>query len=157
PVPVADIVRDALAAFDAATLSCKTEVAVEVTDDLLVRGDRPALAQMLVNLLTNAWKYTPPTDKRIAIRAIVSGERRVELAVIDNGPGIPKVEQQKIFEKFERGQDAIDGRTHGVGLGLATVRAIVRGHKGRVELRSRFGEGTEFRVLLPRATESAPA
>ncbi len=150
PVRIDDLVRDALAAFDAATLSNKVEVAVSLKDNLVVTGDRDALASALVNLLVNAWKYTPANDKRIAIAARGLNERRVELVVSDNGPGIPKSEQGQIFEKFERGKDAIDRRQGGVGLGLATVRAIVRAHKGRIELRSVPGQGTELCIVLRR-------
>lgn len=149
-VVMADVVADALAAFDVATLGHKVEVAVDVEEGLEVTGDRAALALMLVNLLTNAWKYTPAKDKHIELVARASGERRVEIIVTDNGSGIPKAEQKQIFDKFERGKEAIDTRTRGVGLGLATVRAIVRAHRGRIELESQPGHGSRFLVVLRR-------
>jgi two-component system phosphate regulon sensor histidine kinase PhoR len=150
PVLVSDLVGDALTAFDVATLPNKLDIDVDIEPDLAIRGDRPALVQTVVNLLTNAWKYTPAPDKKIALAVRAAGERWVEIIVRDNGPGIPKAEQRHIFEKFERGQEAIDSRTGGVGLGLATVRAIVRAHDGRVELRSKPGSGSEFRIHLRR-------
>jgi two-component system phosphate regulon sensor histidine kinase PhoR len=157
PVLVADLVGDALTAFDVATLTNKFEIDVDVEPALAIRGDRAALVQTIVNLLTNSWKYTPDHGKKIELVVRAESERWVELIVRDNGPGIPKAEQRHIFDKFERGQEAIDSRKGGVGLGLATVRAIVRAHNGRVELRSRPGSGSEFHIHLRRCKLSQPA
>lgn len=149
-VQLKHVVEDALAAFDAATLPEQVAVETYVEPELAVLGDRAALAQALVNLLTNAWKYTPNDDKEIVLMVGTVDEKWVEIRVLDNGLGIPRAEQKQIFDKFERGKDAIDSRTRGVGLGLATVRAIVRAHKGRVEVRSQPGEGSAFRIVLRR-------
>ncbi len=150
PVSVEAVVRDALAAFDAATLSTPVLIEVELESPLFVTGDRATLAQALSNLLTNAWKYTPAEDKRISLRASPHGTKYVEIVVADNGLGIPRDERKHIFDKFERGRSAIASRTGGVGLGLATVRAIVRAHRGRIELDSKPGRGSVFRILLRR-------
>jgi two-component system phosphate regulon sensor histidine kinase PhoR len=149
-VAVNDMVSDALTAFDTATLPTRVPVDMHIEPDLYVLGDRAALAQTLSNLLTNAWKYTPDDDKQIAVEVHAMREKWVELKVSDNGPGIPKAEQRHIFDKFERGKDAIDRHTRGVGLGLATVRAIVREHRGRIEVRSEGGQGAVFRIMLRR-------
>jgi len=153
PVHLTDVVRDALAAFDAATLTSKATVAVDLqsADDLEVRGDREALGQALSNLLVNAWKYTPEDGRRIELHARPAG-RHIEIAVRDNGPGVPREEQKRIFEQFERGDAARSSGQRGSGLGLAIVRAVVRAHHGRIELRSVPGEGAEFRIRLPRGT-----
>jgi two-component system phosphate regulon sensor histidine kinase PhoR len=150
PVRVDDVVHDALAAFDAGTLPGRVPIDVALDPGLIVVGDRATLAQALVNLLTNAWKYTPEDDKQIHLSARPLGLRHVEIRVEDNGIGIPRDERRHIFDKFERGKLAIERRTSGVGLGLATVRAIVRAHKGRIEVRSRPGNGSEFRIRLHR-------
>jgi two-component system phosphate regulon sensor histidine kinase PhoR len=156
PVRVADVIQDANAAFGAASLRDRAEIAVELADaELQINGDREALAQALTNLLVNAWKYTRPDDRKIAIRARAD-RGLVELAVIDNGRGIPQDEQRRIFEYFERGRSAVDGNQDGSGLGLAIVRAIARGHGGKVELTSAPGRGSEFRLRLPRARRSKP-
>jgi two-component system, OmpR family, phosphate regulon sensor histidine kinase PhoR len=151
PVHMVDVIRDALAAFDAATLTARAEVAVDLqaVDDLRVRGDREALGQAVSNLLINAWKYTPADRRRIELHAHAT-ERHVEIAVRDNGPGIGRDEQKTIFEQFERGQTGEGSGRQGSGLGLAIVRAVVRAHRGRIDLRSRPGEGAEFRIRLPR-------
>lgn len=150
PVRLDDVVHDALAAFDAGTLSSRVPVAVEQDPNLHVIGDRATLAQALVNLLNNAWKYTLADDKQIRLSVRALGSRYIEIRVEDNGIGIPRDEQKHLFDKFERGKLAIERRTSGVGLGLATVRAIVRAHKGRIEVRSRPGSGSEFCVRLRR-------
>jgi two-component system phosphate regulon sensor histidine kinase PhoR len=151
PVRLADVLRDALTAFDAATLTSRAVVAVELesVDDLEVRGDHEALVQALSNLLINAWKYTPEDGRHIQLRARPSG-RHIEIAVRDNGPGVARTEQKRIFEHFERGHAGEHSGHQGSGLGLAIVRAVVRAHHGRIDLRSLPGEGSEFRIRLPR-------
>jgi two-component system phosphate regulon sensor histidine kinase PhoR len=155
-VDVADLVEEAVAAFDALTLSRPTKIKTTVEPALTVTGDRSTLVRALVNLLTNAWKYTGE-DKRIEIEAHTF-TRWVDIIVRDNGVGIPKEEQQSIYEQFTRGRSGTDSGTPGVGLGLAFVRTIVKGHRGKLDLTSRPGE-TVFRIRLPRRreTESHPA
>lgn len=146
-VRVEDIVNEALVAFEAATLTEKVKVDVEREDGLMVLGDQTALAQAVANLLINAWKYTPSADKQIRL-GVMSVGRDIELSVSDNGPGIPRDEQRQIFDQFERGSAAVEIHRPGSGLGLAIVRAIVRAHRGRVDVRSKPGRGAEFRIRL---------
>jgi len=152
PVRVADFVGDALTAFEAMKIGGDAQVAEVHTDldpDLLVYGDRSALAQALSNLLSNAWKYTRPADKKIEVRARADRET-ISISVSDNGVGIPRLEQAAIFEKFERGSGAVAGGAAGSGLGLAIVRAVVEAHRGRVEVRSQVDHGARFCIVLPR-------
>jgi two-component system phosphate regulon sensor histidine kinase PhoR len=149
PVPVAAIVTDALTSFEAVKFGGEAEVRSDLDPDLVVYGDRAALAQALGNLLSNAWKYTSPFDKQIEIRARAYLDT-VSITVSDNGVGVPRDEQEAIFEKFERGTAAAEGGSPGSGLGLAIVRAVVEAHRGRVEVRSHVGRGATFRIVLPR-------
>ena len=149
PVAVDEVIRDALAAVDAATLTEPIEVAVEMDKDLTVRGDKGALSQAVANLVINAWKYTPSDGRKIELKARGS-ERHVDIAVRDNGPGVGREEQRRIFDEFERGEAAEMSGRPGSGLGLAIVRAVVRAHRGRLTLSSKPGEGSEFRIRLPR-------
>lgn len=153
-VEVDDLVEEAIAAFDAVTLTQPTKIATTVESGLAVTGDRATLVRALVNLLTNAWKYTG-TDKRISIDARAFG-RWVDITVRDNGIGIPKDEQRSIYEQFNRGRAAVDGSKPGVGLGLAFVRTIVKGNRGKLDLASRPGE-TAFRIRLRRRREPETA
>ncbi len=147
PLPVAELVAEAVAAFDAATLSRPTPIALDLEPGLMVLGDRGTLTRAVVNLLINAWKYTGD-DKRIALRARTA-KRRVEILVEDNGIGIEPGERRELFEGFTRGKAALEQRAPGVGLGLAIVRAIVRAHRGTVDVaESTPGKGSTFRITL---------
>ncbi len=114
-----------------------------------VNVDRDAMAQVVLNLLHNAVKYTGE-DKRIRVRARRAG-RNVAIEVEDNGPGVRPHERKRIFERFYRADDLLSRRTEGTGLGLAIAKKIVELHGGRIELDSRVGQGSTFRVILPAA------
>jgi two-component system NtrC family sensor kinase len=117
-----------------------------------VAGNLPALRanpirirQMIDNLLGNAVKYTP-AGGTIRVNAH-SEDRQVIFEVKDSGPGIPRDEQAKIFEKFYRGSNVLD--TRGSGLGLSIVKSIVDSYHGRVWVESNVNEGASFIVVLP--------
>jgi two-component system phosphate regulon sensor histidine kinase PhoR len=147
PISAAALLDESIAAFDAITLTNPTRIVREVDPGLVISGDRPTLVHALVNLLTNAWKYTAE-HKQITLAAREVG-RWVELTVHDNGVGIDPSEQNAIFEQFHRGRAADASAVPGVGLGLSFVRAIVRGHSGKLDFESRPGE-TTFRIRLKR-------
>lgn len=149
PIAVTELAAEAVSAFDAATLAAPTAIKLDLEPGLIVIADRETMTRALVNLLVNAWKYTDG-ERRITLSARNLG-RRVELAVEDNGIGIAAADQPRLFEVFERGQEAIDRGAPGVGLGLAIVRAIARAHGGEVEVTSTRGAGSRFRILLRRA------
>jgi signal transduction histidine kinase len=115
----------------------------------LVNVDRDAMAQVVLNLLHNAVKYTGE-DKRIRVRARRAG-RGVAIEVEDNGPGVRPHERKRIFDRFYRADDLLSRSTEGTGLGLAIAKKIVELHGGRIELDSKVGEGSTFRVVLPPA------
>jgi len=149
PVAIADIAADALDAFTLTRVGAEVDLEVELEPDLEVIGDRPQLVQVVANLLGNAWKYTPADGRRLGLRARRQ-DRWNAIEVYDNGPGVPDVERRRIFDEFERGKAAAHSRAAGSGLGLSIVRAIVRAHRGRIELHDNPGGGALFRVLLPR-------
>jgi two-component system phosphate regulon sensor histidine kinase PhoR len=153
-IEAAALVEEAIAAFDALTLTRPTPIARTIEPGLTVTGDRPTLVRALVNLLTNAWKYTGD-DKQIEIEARSAG-RWIELLVRDNGVGIDRAEQRAIFEQFHRGRAAHEGGAAGIGLGLSFVHAIVRGHGGKIDVQSEPGR-TELRIRLRRRTPRGPA
>lgn len=147
PVVVSDLFDDAISAFDAATLDRPTAVERSEEPGLAVLGDHAALTTALTNLLTNAWKYTPGDDKRIRLAARAEG-KWVVITVTDNGPGIPAGDQHRVFEMFERGGEHSSVR--GAGLGLAVVRATVRGNRGSIEVSDAPGGGACFTLHLRR-------
>ena len=152
-VEVKPLVEEAVAAFDAVTLEKPTKISTTFEGGLAIIGDRTTLVRALVNLLTNAWKYTGE-DKQISIDVRAFG-RWVDITVHDNGIGIPKDEQRTLYEQFNRGRSAVDSGKPGFGLGLAFVRTIVKGNRGKLDLTSRPGD-TSFRVRLRRAREPEP-
>jgi two-component system phosphate regulon sensor histidine kinase PhoR len=149
PVSVSEVVADALAVLEASKLGDGIDLRVTVEPDLVINADRGALVQALGNLLVNAWKYGPQAEKRIEVSA-VGDLRHVSITVSDNGVGIPRPEQEVIFEKFQRGSAALESGAPGTGLGLAIVRAIVEAHRGKVSVRSDLEHGSRFRIVLPR-------
>jgi two-component system, OmpR family, sensor histidine kinase KdpD len=122
------------------------EVAVRVPEDLpLVSIDEVLIERVLVNLLENALRYTPPGSPLELVAT--AGRDEVTIGVLDRGPGLVPGEESLVFEKFFRGEAS---RTrHGVGLGLAVARAIVEAHGGRIEALNREGGGAAFRFTLP--------
>jgi two-component system, OmpR family, sensor histidine kinase KdpD len=111
----------------------------------LVRIDALLIERVLVNLLENASKYTPP-GSRITMSAEVVGDQ-LSVSVSDNGPGLGAGREEAIFQKFTRGER--ESATPGVGLGLAICRAIVESHQGRIVAAQRPGGGARFTFTLP--------
>jgi signal transduction histidine kinase len=112
-----------------------------------IHADPDALLSALLNLLDNAYKYTP-SDKRIRLRAYgQSGQ--VVFAVEDNGMGIAAREQKKIFRRFYQVDRRLARESGGCGLGLSIVDSIVRAHGGSVRVTSQLGSGSTFRLCLP--------
>lgn len=147
-VDVSELVDEAIASFDASTLQQPTKIEKKLTPGLCVIGERGMLVRALLNLLTNAWKYTGDV-KKITIESQLVG-RWIEIIVRDNGHGIEPREQREIYDQFKRGRAAHESGAPGVGLGLAFVRTIVRGQKGKLDFESQPGS-TAFRIRLKRA------
>jgi len=126
------------------------ELIVELSGPLTVHCDATVLRQGITNLLHNAIKFTPPKGLiRIAATSTASGDAAIE--VQDSGPGIPAADQQRVFERFYRVDQARSRDSGGTGLGLAIARWAVEASGGRIELESLKGQGALFRVVLPRA------
>ena len=118
------------------------------TAPLWVRGDRTALQHAIQNVIENAAKYSPPEAPIIVQCASANGSHLVE--VCDRGIGIPASEQAKIFEKFYRGQEVSALNAQGVGIGLALVQHVIKGHGGSIGVDSRPGEGSRFSLHVPK-------
>jgi two-component system phosphate regulon sensor histidine kinase PhoR len=149
-VDVKSLIEEAIAAFDAVTLTAPTPIETQLDPDLVVIGDRATLVRAILNLLTNSWKYSGE-QKKIEIDARGAG-RWIDITVHDNGTGIAPEDASSIYEQFKRGRAAHETGAPGVGLGLAFVRTIVRGQKGKLDFESRPGD-TAFRIRLPRARD----
>jgi signal transduction histidine kinase len=127
-------------------------LASEAPGDLpLVRADHDRLAQILINLVDNAVKYTPPGG-RVTVRARRDRADMVAVTVADTGVGIPGVDLPRVTERFYRVDKARSRELGGTGLGLAIVKHLVLAHGGELAIESEFGKGTTVSFTLPRAT-----
>ena len=121
--------------------------------DAVVLGDRSQLLQLLHNLIGNALKYgRAGTDVVVCFED--AGADMLRMSVIDRGDGIAPEHLPRLTERFYRVDPSRSRAMGGTGLGLAIVKHIVGRHRGRLDIRSRLGEGTAVRVLLPRALSS---
>lgn len=125
------------------------EFSVDIASSLPpVLVDRAAMIDAIGNLLSNARKYGG-TPCKVSVAVEENAEGSVCMKVTDNGEGIPREEQRRIFEKFYRIDDRLSRVREGSGLGLSIVQHIVRAHNGRVEVESSPGAGSTFTIVLP--------
>jgi signal transduction histidine kinase len=115
---------------------------------VLLRGDAQLLSRLLQNLVGNALKFVPVATGRIDI-ALESGGGRVRCTVRDNGPGIPREHQQKVFDKFWQGEAREQGFKYSSGLGLTFCKMVVEAHGGKIGVESEVGAGSTFWFELP--------
>lgn len=110
--------------------------------------------KIIINLLSNALKYTPQGGK-VQLAVAKQGDKQVKVSVIDNGPGIPMGERERIFDRFYRGKNADGSKIQGSGIGLSLTRSLVEKHHGKIELdtRTEMPSGSTFSVLLPLGKE----
>ena len=123
------------------------------TKGLYVYGDRAMLTTAVRNLLDNAVRYSRPHG-RVSI-GVSTHDGLVSLAVVDQGQGITSDQQERVFERFYRGDKARSRDTGGSGLGLSIVKHVVADHGGRMNLWSAPGQGSTFTILLPEANRPA--
>jgi PAS domain S-box-containing protein len=114
-----------------------------------VQGDPEGIRQVLVNLVSNAYNYTPMNGKVVVSAHLV--DTKIQVDVLDNGIGIKSEDQSRIFERFFRGEDPLVLATAGTGLGLAIVKNLVEMHHGQIWFTSRGepGQGSVFSFTLP--------
>jgi len=147
PVPVADLLREV--AQDLAANASRRGVRIAITGDAnaSVAADRRRLLQVARNLLDNAIKFSPEGD---TVRLVAeSGPGWAGFSVSDNGPGIPRAEREKIFQRFYQVDRSRSKARPGTGLGLAIVKHLVQVHHGTVEIEAEAGRGSLFRIRLP--------
>jgi signal transduction histidine kinase len=150
PLSLAPWLRQTVDEFRASPAAAGKEVVVDLVPDLPpVRADGEAMTIVLDNLLDNAVKYSPDSG-RVWVQASVVDDA-VEIRVRDQGVGIADEDRVHIFDRFYRARGS--GAVAGAGLGLALVQRIVAAHGGTVDVESRVGEGSTFRVRLPALTE----
>ena len=145
-------------------LAGRGRVQVEVHDcggGMVVSGDQGHLHRAIVNVLSNAIKFTPPGGRVELSLAVLPDEqgaagRGVRLRCRDSGIGIPASDMPQLFSRFYRAGNATTAAIPGTGLGLAIVKTIVEDHGGRLDLTSVEGEGTVVAIDLPLARAGVP-
>lgn len=142
-----DAVQDALDDADLIARAREVTLRNDVPAGLLGQADPDRLRQVLANLVDNAIKYGRASGK-VVVSARPSGPDHVEVAVRDDGPGIPPEAKARVFERFYRIDKARDRSQGGTGLGLAIVKNVVEAHGGDVRVESAPGEGTTFYFTL---------
>jgi signal transduction histidine kinase len=152
PVPsdIGALVEDAVRTMRSQTEARGQELTEAVAPNLPeIDADPDRIRQVLVNLLTNAHEYSPEGASIQVTAALL--DAGVEIAVSDNGPGIPAEQLEHIFERFTRGDAGLTQHVGGTGLGLAISKSLVELHGGAISAESTPGRGSTFRVRLPMA------
>ncbi len=145
-----ELARDVAVAVEPMAAARQQLVRLELADErLAVSGDRRRLEQALLNLVTNAQKFSP-SGRDVTISVGRHGDR-VRWTVVDEGPGIGPDEQERLFERFFVGALDRSGRG-GTGIGLPTALAIAQAHGGTIEVDSERGRGSTFHLVVPVAT-----
>lgn len=152
-VDLDELVRETVENVQAATTTHR--LILEGTTHAVVLGDRERLGQVLINLLTNAIKYSPEADT-VRIRLSRDGER-AEVAVRDFGIGIDAQYHERIFERFYQVTDQHGNTYPGLGIGLYIARTLLERHRGQLCVESNKGAGSTFRFTLPVIHSAHPA
>jgi two-component system, OmpR family, phosphate regulon sensor histidine kinase PhoR len=150
PLPFRSTVQDAIDDLQARALSRNATLENLVPASLVVLADNDRMRQVISNLIDNAIKYGRDGGKT-SVECLLLEDGRLEIAVVDDGPGIPKESQARIFERFYRVDKARSREQGGTGLGLAIVKHVVQAHGGEVRIESEAGVGSRFIINLPAA------
>jgi len=145
---IATVIRDTLESYryhlEKKGFDIKTDIATNIPEIII---DGEAIASVLINLLSNAMKYSPK-EKEVTVKLMRDGENAL-LQVADKGMGISPKETSKIFLRFYRSQNITASETGGSGLGLTLARHIIEAHGGLIQVESKPGKGSIFSVILP--------
>ncbi|MBA2677047.1 MAG: HAMP domain-containing histidine kinase [Ktedonobacteraceae bacterium] len=160
PVEVAQVVRETMDHL-APQLVRDHPTRVDIDEQVMVYADRQYLRQVIRNLLSNAFKYSPSRSPiivrahEVAVEGAPGSSGQICISVEDRGPGIPPTEQSRIFQQFARLERDIEGPVQGTGIGLYTSKQLVEEMGGRIWVESSGEEGSCFCFLLPRASGRA--
>ncbi|MFB0546113.1 MAG: GAF domain-containing protein, partial [Anaerolineae bacterium] len=165
PVAIRTLVQEVLQAIQGEIEARELNLTLDVPEDLpLVWGDQARLTQVITNLMSNAYKYTPAGGS-IAIKCQVSSgavqepsdRDFVTISVSDTGIGISAEDQARVFTEFFRADDPLVQEAGGTGLGLSITKRLVEMHGGRIWFESEPGQGSTFHIALPLVTDDAQA
>jgi len=154
PINMGQVAEETYAAYGEQLERAGFSHSLEIEDNLpLIMADRDAMTQVLINLISNAVKYS--TSERFLLIELTTEVRRgrhgVLIALHDHGIGIRPEDRAKLMDGFFRASDSRVRRQRGTGLGLALVKQIVDAHQGILDVESRLVKGSTFRIFLPQA------
>jgi signal transduction histidine kinase len=150
-----DVVHSVYGAVEPLAADKKIAFKAEIAPDLPSgRGDERRLTQVLLNLVSNAIKFTDTGE--VAIKASARNGH-YSVSVVDTGPGISEADQAKLFQEFQQADNSITRKKGGTGLGLAISKRIIEMHGGRIGLQSQVGRGSTFSITLPIRVEQQVA
>lgn len=150
PVDITAVVSDAVSSTRQLVTDRDIDMQVRLPENAItIQGDRDQLMQAMVNLISNAVKFCDSDQGRIDIQ-LGATKDRIVVSVTDNGIGIGKIDQKKIFNKFQQVVHPTIGRPAGTGLGLSITRQIIHHHRGKLWVKSTLGKGATFYFSLPR-------
>ena len=155
PVSVDSVVAQAIDASRVAADSHRIAIVAQSDPEAIVWGDEAMLVTAVHNLIANAIQYSPD-GTRVGL-GITRRGGAIEIAVTDQGVGIPEAERERVFERFFRVDSARSRETGGSGLGLSIVKHIVQNHGGQVRVWSQQGRGSTFTIRLPEPDPAAVA
>lgn len=144
---ISELIRHIIRNFENEFLN--KDIGIEfIGKEEIVKADKDKISQVIINLLSNAIKYTPQGGK---VEVLVKGSHDItEIVVRDTGIGIPPEDLPHIFERFYRADKSRTRMTGGAGIGLTIAKAIVDAHKGKIQVKSKVGKGTELIISLPK-------
>lgn len=153
PIPLLDAIREVFGSLGPKFENKNQDLLLQVPDNLpVVKADTNRLIQVLTNLLTNAWKYTPPNGK-IKLTAH-QDDNYIRLEVIDSGVGINTEDQKNLFTQFFRSEDEVVREESGWGLGLHVSKRLIEMMDGEIGVVSQPGEGSTFWFTIPISIET---
>jgi hypothetical protein len=156
PVRLDELLVECVQTVNGIARNKKVMLKVYIEEAVEIEGDEKKLMSVFLNLLDNAIKYSPKKKVVTTTLTLTKGELQKAIIVVkDNGPGIPRSEQERIFTRFYRGSQS-RSQADGSGLGLAIAHRFVQLHGGRITLQSAEGEGSSFAVELPIANRQRP-
>jgi signal transduction histidine kinase len=146
-VPAASFLAEVAGRAEVLARERGAKLEVELSGEGELEIDRGRIEQAILILVDNAAKYGPPGGRVKLTSTMASGE--LHATVADEGPGIPESELPHVFERFYRVDKTRARKQGGTGLGLPIAKTIVEAHGGRIEAKSRLGEGTRMAIYLP--------
>lgn len=144
---IAEVIEDVIQENAFLINNKKLKINNQISNDLVLFADRDKIRQVLLNLLSNATKYS--AEGRIITFSSSRQKDRIIISVEDQGVGIPELQQKNIFSKFFRASNASSQNSNGTGLGLYIAREVIRAHDGELWFKSKEGLGSTFYFYLP--------